>query len=193
MGVLAPGSAHARPSDQPPSTLVEIFRHTCLQSHLQTSHPTPQKSYLKFLNPRTTYENAPLTPNIFDSAGGRGCPRIFLGFGILLFLLVRSPCTISEPYDNFWISPLSPQICDSAGGRGGPLLGFWTTSPTTRRKGKIHKIVATFISACSQGHGTHSARTNNNNLYTTGCGSLAPSTARWTILSPHLVSSLSWP
>ena len=56
MGVLAPGSAHARPSDGPPSTLAEIFRHTCLQSHLQTSPPTPQKSYLKFRNPRTTFE-----------------------------------------------------------------------------------------------------------------------------------------
>ena len=41
MGVLAPGSAHARPSARPPSTLAEIFWHTCLQSHLQTSPPTP--------------------------------------------------------------------------------------------------------------------------------------------------------
>ena len=36
MGVLAPGSAHARPSAQPPSTLAEIFRHACLQSGIQT-------------------------------------------------------------------------------------------------------------------------------------------------------------
>ena len=28
-------------------------------------------------------------------------PRIFLRVGILIFLLVRSPCKISEPYDNF--------------------------------------------------------------------------------------------
>ena len=35
MGVLAPGSAHARPSAQPPLTLAEIFRRTCLQSNLQ--------------------------------------------------------------------------------------------------------------------------------------------------------------
>jgi hypothetical protein len=35
MGVLAPGSAHTRPSAQPPPTLLEIFRCTCLQSNLQ--------------------------------------------------------------------------------------------------------------------------------------------------------------
>ena len=46
MGVLAPGSAHARPS--------------ALQSHIQTSPTTPQKSYPKFRNPRTTFEITPL-------------------------------------------------------------------------------------------------------------------------------------
>ena len=35
------GSAHARPSARP-------LQRTCLQSHLQTSPPTPQKSYSKF-------------------------------------------------------------------------------------------------------------------------------------------------
>ena len=58
MGVLAPGSAHARPSTRP-------HRHErtckCLQSHLQTSLPTPQKSYPKFLNPRTTFQNTPFS------------------------------------------------------------------------------------------------------------------------------------
>ena len=48
MGALVPGSALG-----PPSTLAEIFRHICLQSHLQTSPQTPQMSYLKFRNPRT--------------------------------------------------------------------------------------------------------------------------------------------
>ena len=57
MGVLAPGSAHGRPYPTlgPPSTLAKILWHTCLQSHLQTSPPTPQKSYPKFRNPRTTF------------------------------------------------------------------------------------------------------------------------------------------
>jgi hypothetical protein len=56
MGVLAPGSAHARPSFGPPSALAEIFWCTWLQSHLQTSPPTPQILYPKFRNPKTTFE-----------------------------------------------------------------------------------------------------------------------------------------
>ena len=48
MGVLAPKSAHTRSSARPPSTLVEIFRHMCLQSRLQTSSPTPQKGGANF-------------------------------------------------------------------------------------------------------------------------------------------------
>ena len=67
-GVLAPGSAHARPSAQPPSTIAEIFRRTCLQSNLQNFQG--QGAGSKFVLPE------------------------------FLFLLVRSPCKISEPYDN---------------------------------------------------------------------------------------------
>ena len=37
MGVLAPGSSHARPSARPPSTLAEIFRRTCLGGKLSDS------------------------------------------------------------------------------------------------------------------------------------------------------------
>jgi hypothetical protein len=48
MGVLTPGSAHARPSFRPPITLVNIFWHTCLQSHLQTS-PQPLRSHIRNL------------------------------------------------------------------------------------------------------------------------------------------------
>ena len=44
IGVLAPVSEHAGPSAQ----------HACLQSRLQTSPPTPQKSYLKFRNSTTS-------------------------------------------------------------------------------------------------------------------------------------------
>jgi hypothetical protein len=42
------------------SKKVVRVRVTCLQSDLQTSPPTPQKSHQKFLNPRTTFENNPL-------------------------------------------------------------------------------------------------------------------------------------
>ena len=56
MGVLAHRLRTLDRSLVPPSTQAEIFRHTCLQSHLQTSPPTPRKTYLKFRNPRTTFE-----------------------------------------------------------------------------------------------------------------------------------------
>ena len=60
MGVLA---HHLRTLDRslvPPLTRAEIFRRTCLQSHLQTPPPTPPKSYPKFWNPWTTFQNTPL-------------------------------------------------------------------------------------------------------------------------------------
>ena len=50
----------------------------CLQSHLQTSPPTLQKSYQKFRNPRTTFENTPLS--------GQKCPQIVLGVETLKLL-----------------------------------------------------------------------------------------------------------
>ena len=56
MGVLAPRLRTLDGPLVPPSTRAEIFQHTCLQSRLQTSPPTPQKSYLKFRNPRTNFE-----------------------------------------------------------------------------------------------------------------------------------------
>jgi hypothetical protein len=62
---LLPGLRTLDPLLGPPSTGTAICRHTCLQSDLQTSPPTPQKSYLKFWNPRTTFQNIPLfLPNI---------------------------------------------------------------------------------------------------------------------------------
>ena len=55
-GSSHPGLGTLDPPLGPPFTTAEIFRLTCLQSHLQTSPPTPQKSYPKFWNPRTTFE-----------------------------------------------------------------------------------------------------------------------------------------
>ena len=60
MGVLAHRLRTLDRSLFPPSAWAEIFWCTCLQSHLQTSPPTPQKSYLKFQNPWTTFDNSPL-------------------------------------------------------------------------------------------------------------------------------------
>ena len=61
-GSLLPGLCMLDPQPSPQSTPVEIFWRTCLQSRLQTSPPTPHKSYPKFRNHRTTFENTPLVP-----------------------------------------------------------------------------------------------------------------------------------
>ena len=103
----------------PPSTLGEIFRHTCLQSHIQTSPPTPQKSYTKFRNPRTTFEISPFSGQNRVILGGRGGPRIF-------FLLESSYFCYLGAHAKFQI----PTIC--------PYWGLATAATT--RKGKICKI-----------------------------------------------------
>ena len=53
-GSSLPGWRRLDPPLSPPSTPVEFCWSTCLQSHLKTSPPTPQNSYLKFQNRRTT-------------------------------------------------------------------------------------------------------------------------------------------
>ena len=93
MGVLAPGSARARPSARPPINLSGNISAHVSASHLRTSPPTPQKSYLEFRNPRTNFEiftkkikkpkNAP--------QGARGGLRIFLGVNISFFLVRINP------------------------------------------------------------------------------------------------------
>ena len=56
MGVLAPGSAHARPSAWPPIDMSGNFSaHMGLKSQLQKSSPSPKNSYPKFWNPKTTF------------------------------------------------------------------------------------------------------------------------------------------
>ena len=59
-GSSLPGLRTLDPPLSPPLTWAEIFWCAFLQSHLQTSPPTPQKSYPKFRNPRTTFGNTPL-------------------------------------------------------------------------------------------------------------------------------------
>ena len=51
-----------------------------------------------FITLRQFLNLPPLSPQICDSAGGRGGPRLFLLIGIIIFLLLRSPCKILEPY-----------------------------------------------------------------------------------------------
>jgi hypothetical protein len=70
----------------------------CLQSHLQTSPPTPQKSYPKFRNhifkkrPKKDLKIAPRGP------GGGGANLIFFSEFLLFFF--RGACKNLEPYDN---------------------------------------------------------------------------------------------
>ena len=60
MGVLAPGTAHARLSAQPPiDTSANFLPYVSAESPSNIS-PNPWKSYPKFRNPRTTFENTPL-------------------------------------------------------------------------------------------------------------------------------------
>ena len=55
MGVLATGSATPRRSARPPIDMSKNFRWTCLESHLQTSHPTLNNSCPMFQSPKTTF------------------------------------------------------------------------------------------------------------------------------------------
>ena len=68
MGSSLRGLRMLDPLLSPPSTWAEVFCLRCLQSHLQTSPPTPQKSYQKFLNPRTTFQNTPFSAQKMHSA-----------------------------------------------------------------------------------------------------------------------------
>ena len=80
MGVLAPGSAHARPSARPPIDTSGNF-------------PAPVS---------TEWPSAFKTVKIGLFWGVGGVPEFFF-IGILLFLLLRSSCKNLEPYDNpFW-------------------------------------------------------------------------------------------
>ena len=51
-------------------------------------------------NKKPVYFEEKLSPQICDSAGGRGVPRLFFLIGILIFLLLRTPCKNLKPYDN---------------------------------------------------------------------------------------------
>ena len=65
------------------------FWHTCLQSHLQTSPPTPQKSYPKFRNPKTTFEI--FKKNLKTPPRGPGGVSEFFGGLISPFLCENKP------------------------------------------------------------------------------------------------------
>ena len=78
MGVLAHRLRTLDRSLVPPSTWAEICWHMCLQSHLQASPPTSQKSYPKFRNNMTTFGNTPLCPPNYSIVWGVGGAPIFV-------------------------------------------------------------------------------------------------------------------
>ena len=78
MGVLAHSLRTLDRLHFPPSAWVEIFRCTCLQSHLQTPPPTAQKSYPMFRNPRKTFESTPICPPKYNIVRGWGGPQFHL-------------------------------------------------------------------------------------------------------------------
>ena len=90
MGVLAPRSAQAGPSARLPiqtsgNYLQVTFKHL----------PQPLRSHIRSY--RTLGQLLKIPPFSAHSA------RIFILVGILLFSNFRSPCKISEPYNNsFW-------------------------------------------------------------------------------------------
>ena len=112
----------------------------CLQSHLQTSSLTSQKSYLKVWHPRPSFENTPFLLSFFNwnvllSITQDHMQKIkilqqffifftpqyelkyFLFICYLLVTQVRTTCKKLKSYDIFSI--FSPRISHSAGGRGG--------------------------------------------------------------------------
>ena len=84
MGVLAPRSAHARPSTQPP---IDTSGNFSAHAHFVRSHIRSFGTLGQLLK---------ITP-LF---------RLYLLWvGILLFLWVRTPCKILESYNNIWKYP----------------------------------------------------------------------------------------
>jgi hypothetical protein len=96
MGVLATGSAHPRPSSQPPIETSGNFPAEVSAESPSNISPnanrTPQKSHPKFWNPRTTFGNIPHRPPNHSIVRGVGWVPNFLGCRIL-----EASCQISEP------------------------------------------------------------------------------------------------
>ena len=106
MGILASGSAHARPSAQPPHQLqrkkivARVYKFTF--KHL----PQHLRSHNQSFGTLGQLQKIPqFVRQIQHCQGGMGGPRNIFLSGILIFFcdLIRSPCKVSEPQDNpFW-------------------------------------------------------------------------------------------
>ena len=115
MGVLAPVSAKD-----------EIFRCMCLQNKPQKSPPTHLKSYPKFRNPWTTFENTPLcAPKYSIVHGVGGVPDFFQGVETSYFCYFGPHAKFRSPRTTFEITPLcAPKYSIVRGVKGVPEFFF---------------------------------------------------------------------
>ena len=128
-GVLTPGSVHARPSAQPP---------------IDTSG-----NFSAHVSAESLFEISPFSGQNRVILGGRGGPRIIFFIGILLFLLLRSPCKVSNSYDM-------------------PLLGFSNGGGYNKKKRKNMQNSGLRLSdaVCTAplGPKTHHSKWKSNNI-----------------------------
>ena len=100
MGVLASVSSHVTlPLNPHRHEQKNSAAHVCIVS-FKTCPPSHKKVYAKVQNHKPITPPGP--PKKCKVWGGRGGPQFFL-VEILIFLLLRTPCQISKPYDKpFW-------------------------------------------------------------------------------------------
>ena len=121
MGVLALGSAHARPSARAPINMNGNFQvHVSAESPSNMS-PNPSEVVSKVLEPQETFENTPLCPpkNSIKRGIG-GIPDLFRVWNPRIFVtqgLMPSFGTLGQLLK---LPPLFAQIQHSAVGRGVP-------------------------------------------------------------------------
>ena len=130
MGVLAPGSAHARPSAQPPIDVSRNFPAPVSAELTSNISPNPSEviSKVSGLSDKSfleIFEISPFSGQNRVNWRGRGHSRFFPQIEIFQLLLLGSPCKNLEPYDKPFcdileISPFSGQNRVKWGGKGGP-------------------------------------------------------------------------
>ena len=134
MGVLAPGSAHARPSAQPPIDMSGNFQAPVSAELTSNISPNPSEviSKVSGLSDKSfleIFEISPFSGQNRVNWRGRGPSIFFPKIKIFQLLLLGSPCKNLEPYDKpFWdileISPFSGQNRVKWGVGGVPEICF---------------------------------------------------------------------
>ena len=104
----------------PLSAWAVILWCTCIQSQLQTSPPTPQKSYPKFRNPRTTFEISKVIH--FCHSNKNLCPpnySIVWGVGGIPFFVLLESFYFSDlgAHAKIWNPTTTPSVVLNIGGK----------------------------------------------------------------------------